>query len=120
MPAPLGGSEPGQLGCHLDPLYSSRVLCCRISRWVTVAMVMPPLVSRFLLPLILELLVAGLLVFRQDVLETGLELLILVGQLLPLLLQPFLPGLSFRTVSLFECSTGDLHAGPETVTAGLG
>ncbi len=95
-------------------------LCGRISRRTMVAIVMPPLVSRFLLPFILELLVAGLLVFRQDVLETGFELVVLVGQLFQLLLQPFAPGLSLRTVSLFEGSAGGLHAGPKAVAAGLG
>src|SRR6187549_1945866 len=85
-----------------------------------VAMVVPPLVSRFLLPFILELLVAGLLVLCQNVLETGLELLVLVGQLFPLLLHPFPPGLSFRAVSLFVGIAGRLHAGSQAVAARLG
>jgi len=63
---------------------------------------MPPLIPRLLLPVLLQLVIAGLLVLRQDVLDTGLELLVLLGQLFPLLLQPFPPGLSFQTVSLFE------------------
>src|SRR5829696_424917 len=83
-------------------------------------MVMPPVIPRLLFPVLLQLLVAGLLVLRQDVLETGLKLLVLLDQPFPLLLQPFPPGLSFRTVPLFEGRAGGLHAGPEAVAAGFG
>ena len=58
---------------------------------------------RLLFPILLQLLVTALLVLRQDVLETSLELVVLIGQLFPLLLQPFPPGLSFGTVPLLEC-----------------